>query len=326
MTFLLPLLMLAAPRAQVPWYDDSLVVDLHETTWDPLSRLQVLTARELSGRGASPLFRDPLAAAVTCYTLVDLTGEAPYVAEATMEVWKDTALLGASLGAEALVMEAIGRSDALSRVVQVARTFVSPNLHLTETSGGWRASVNEGDLVPRTSLRNQETVEGFTRAGPRRGEAWMGSGLRVYEQETPRGPVTRADATVWAQLDRPGRLGFSAEGHVSSGTWSATARRVAWPRYAVAANVGLASREEGAVPGNWSAGLTLPLKTLQDLSVNLRFRQQLPIPPETRDDWRVDLTLRHQPRNPTVTEPGRWPPGQRIGAPGPILPLSLIHI
>lgn len=308
-----------APDPVRPWYTWPLAPSLHPVRLVQTARLEALMVERLSGPSSSPLFRDPLARAQVYYAWLVATGAPLSVDDATMLVWRETAWAGATMALEGWLLETVDRSEGASVTFQVLRTFVSPNLEVKKTEGTWQARVNQGDLSQRRRLRVQEAADGLERRGREQvaPSIRLGSGFQAWEDDFRGRTVTRYDAAIWAQANGFAIQNVALYGYATRQTWELTLRDPVWQGPGLSASMVLTSREKSAIPGTWGAGLSLNPPGWSPWTVFARFRQDVPIPPFRGDEWRVDLTLRYLPRNPVVSGPGRWPPGQETDRPWP---------
>ena len=316
-TLLLAAGLQAAP-ASVAWYALPTARELHPVSYSYWGRFREIYALKTYGPGSSPLFKEPLATLDVHYRLLDATGAAPpLLDEGEEERWGELALVGASLAGEALFWETLARSEALDTTVRVARTFFSPNLRLRRSATGWQADVNSPD-PRRASLERQELMEGLVRRSPRPPAFSIGSGLVLAGSDDLTDSERQVDAAAWLRLERLAVEQLHLRFLLLSRAWEFTLRERLRP--GLMASAALISHQADPMPQQWGAGLTWNLPRLAFWSLACRFRRDVELRPDLQPDWHLDLALRFLPSTPAPADPGRWPLGQRIGAPGPLRP------
>jgi len=259
-----------------------------------------------------------VAQAEVYYALWDLGGEAPPLDEDTAATWRDTAVSGAGIAAEALLWETLGRSEPLDGAVRFLRTFVSPNLAIERRPSGWNAKVNDPEVRLRPAIERAEFSQGLTGPPPRAPSLSIGSGLDVREPD-PLVERTRVlDFAAWLRLSRFGIDQLTVRGLVRSRAWELSARQRVAPR--VSASVAAASREADPLPRDLGAALTWTLPRGRWWTLSLRRRQELLPPPGSVAERTWTLAVRWSPPARAPVQVDRWPLGQRVGSPGPVLP------
>ena len=316
---LAPLLLVVGLRAaSVAWYTEPVAVDLHPVHASAWARYHALYVEKTTGRDASPLFREPFSQAEVYYRLQDLTGEAPPLEAATAERWRDAAISSASIAGEALVWEVVGRSRELDGAVRFMRTFVAPNLEAERRPQGWRLTLNDPEVRLRPRLDRAELSQGMP--GPIAPDPGLslGSGLEVGDLDQLTTPKRELDVATWVRLRQVGVDQLTLRFLCGSRAWEVSGRQRLLPRTSL--SLALASREADPFPRDGGAALTWTLPTARWWTLTVRAHGDLPVLPEEVPERSLSLVLRWLPPAAAPVQPGRWPLGQRIGAPGPYYP------
>lgn len=317
----MPAFLLLVARLQaacVAWYAEPVAVELHPVHPSAWARYHEIYLEKATGRSATPVFREPMAQAEVYYRLWDLTGEAPWLEDGTAERWRDAAVSSASIAAEALLWETIGRSAEIDGAVRFMRTFVSPNLELRQRGDGWQARVNDPEVRLRPRLERAEFVQGLEGPPQRDPTLSLGSGLEIPDLDQLTEPKRKVDFAAWVRLQQLGLDQLTVRGLARSRSWEIAARERLLPR--TSASIAVASREADPLPRDLGAGLTWTLPRSRWWTATLRYHQDLSVPPGEELGRSLSLSLRWLPPAHAPVEPGRWPLGQRLGAPGPLRP------
>ena len=305
--------------ASVVWYADPVVPDPHPVRYSYWARYHQLYLERATGPRSSALFREPMAASTVYYALWDATGQQPYLLDQTAEQWRDMAISSASIAAEAVLWETIGRSDELAGAVRLMRTFVSPNLELKRSPDGWSARANDPDIRMRPRLERQELQEGMVRREANATPTLsLGSGLDIQELDSLTDRERSVDAAAWLRLQHIGLDQLTVRGLVLNQTWELSGRQQVIR--GVSAAAALSSRPKSSIPEDWGAGLTWTLPKVRWWTVGLRYRRDIAVLEQDEPEWNVRLMVRRLPPVPPPVMPGAWPLGQRVDARGPVRP------
>ncbi len=305
--------------AGTPWYALPVVIDPQPVHYSYWSSYQQHWVEGTTGPRSSALFREPMSAASVYYALWDATGEQPWVETGTQERWRDSAISGASIAAEAMLWETVGRSPELSGAARFMRTFVSPNLELQRQDGRWRARANEPDIRMRPRMERRELQEGMVPGDdPPVPTVTVGSGLDVEELDALTDREHTVDASVWLRASQLGLDQLTLRGLVRSQTWELSGRQRVLRGLSAAAAT--SSRPASALPEDWGAGLSWTLPHRRWWSVMLRYRRDIVLLPVDELEWNLRLSVRWLPPARGPAQPGAWPLGQRVAAPGPVRP------
>ena len=306
--------------ASLAWYTVPVVLDPHPVRYSYWASYHELYAERTTGLRASPVFREPMAASTVYYTMWSLTGEQPYTVEqATQEHWRDTAFSSASIAAEALLWETVGRSDELDGALRLMRTFVSPNLELRRGDEGWSARANHPEIRMRSQLERRELREGmFERRGEPVPTISLGTGMDIEELDALTDRERTVDAAAWLRMQHLGLDMLTVRGLLLSRTWELSGRQHIVRGLSLAAAV--SSRPASTWPDDWGTGVSWALPGLRWWTVALRYRRDFALLPADEQEWNVRLTLRWLPPARAPVLPGGWPLGPRPAAPGPVRP------
>jgi len=305
--------------ASVAWYADPVVPDPHPVRYSYWARYHQLYLERATGPRSSALFREPMAASTVYYALWDATGQQPYLLDQTAERWRDMALSSASIAAEAVLWETIGRSEDLGVTVRLMRTFISPNLELKRSPDGWSARANDPDIRMRPHLERHEIQEGMVRREANATPTLsLGSGLDIQELDSLTDRERNVDAAAWLRLQHMGLDQLTVRGLVLNQTWELSGRQHVLR--GVSAAAALSSRPRSSIPEDWGAGLTWTLPKNNWWTVALRYRRDIAVLEQDELEWNVRLMVRWLPPAPPPVIPGGWPLGQRVDAQGPVRP------
>jgi hypothetical protein len=312
------LLVAGLQAASVPWYTEPVATDLHPLHASAWARYHALYVEKNTGRDASPVFREPFAQAEVYYRLLDLTGEAPPLEASIAERWRDTAFSSASIAAEALLWDTVGRSPELDGAVRFMRTFIAPNLELERKPAGWRLKVNDPEVRLRPRLERAELSQGLP--GPPQPDPGFstGAGLEVVDLDPLTTPKRDLDVATWLRLRQVGVDQLTLRFLYGSRSWEVSGRQRILPRTSL--SLAVASREADPHPRDLGAAATWTLPQVRWWTLTLRAHGDLPVAPEYVPERTLALILRWLPPAQAPVQPDRWPLGQRVGAPGPYFP------
>ncbi|MFH1467340.1 MAG: hypothetical protein ABIO70_23355 [Pseudomonadota bacterium] len=312
------LLVVGLQAASVPWYTEPVAVDLHPVHASAWARYHALYVEKVTGRNASPVFREPFSQAEVYYRLWDLTGEPPPLESAMGERWRDAAISSASIAAEAFLWDTVGRSPEFDGAVRFMRTFVAPNLELQRGGQGWRVKVNDPEVRLRPRLDRAELSEGLPGPPEPSPSLSVGSGLEVGDLDQLTTPKRDLDVAAWVRLRDVGIDQLTLRGLAGSRSWEVSGRQRVLPRTSL--SLAVASREADPTPRDMGAAATWTLPWLHWWTLTLRGHAVVPVLPTEPPERSLSLILRWLPPAKAPVQPGRWPLGQRVGAPGPWFP------
>ena len=305
--------------ASVAWYADPVVVDLHPVRFSYWERYHQHYLARATGPRASPVVREPMAASSVYYALLDATWEQPLLDDQVGEQWRDMSISSASIAAEALLWETLGRSPELGGAVRFMRTFVSPNLELERRPEGWKARANDPDIRMRPELERRELQEGmFPHHGNPVPTLTVGSGLDLEELDSLTDRQREVDAAAWLRFQHMGIDQLTLRGLLLAQAWELSARQRLVPGLSAAAAV--SSRPASPLPEEWGTGLTWNLPSRRWWTVVLRYRHDIPMSDQELAEWNLRLMVRWLPPAKAPIQPGSWPLGQRIATAGPVRP------
>jgi hypothetical protein len=299
------------------------LVDLHPVGFNYGVRFDELFSEDVTGPRSSYLFREPMASASAFWRGTELGGSPLPPGNEEVERWRDAALAGASLAAGSLLLEAVDRSEAVSRIFAVARAAFAPSFSLEGRKEGWKARVNREPLGARTHVAMVDDTLGLARDIPRKKDLALGAGpvfaSLLPDDDAPVPPESEPDADValWLRTQHLLADSFNVSGHLLEQTWQATLREGLYR--GVTGGLAVASLPREPLPKSFTASLTIPLPA--DLwSVQLRWSRDIPWPDANDLAWSANATLRWFPGSRSLTASGSWPLGQRVDEPGPVFP------
>lgn len=329
------------PGARLP----ELYRELHPVRDPFLARWQHATAREMSGAGASPWYRDLSVALDVTWRLSELSAQPVVLDTAVRDRALDMAIAGATSGWNTTMYRSMQRRPELAPLQTMIRSAISPSLRIERGhSGGTRVRTDDG------TARNQQAAMADINQGPTTGpspspRSGPQPSLRTGSAFTLVSVPTSADVRAGSDADSPLSPGMTSwidvrevgvdaarlQARMSQNPerarfrpqvrWAAMARQGLLPDWAAIADLQGRSNEVGVVrsavalehqlaryglPG-WALRAAASRELRDDLEPTL-YEERVMVSVRTNLGWYVPQDI------------DRWPLGHRPGAPGPVLP------
>ena len=234
--------------------DRPIVANLHPVRAQPVRRLMLLLDRNIAGHGASPVFRDVVAAANAYWVPVGVWGLQPLpMTAADQALGRDRMLLALGLAADDWIHETLQRSDFLGALEELGRALTAPTLSIEQDARGTtqvratapaesrrhpmaRASLYGGSLPPRTPP-------------PRRFR--LGSGLRIAGIDDAEG-LPLVDGSIFLSGERIAFTRWRLSALLRSQRWILDVRHRVLPQWHVTASTHSNTGE--LAPAAWTLG------------------------------------------------------------------------
>lgn len=328
----------------VPAVDPVVYRDLHPVRDPFLMRWQQATAREMSGSGASPWYRDLSTRLDVTWRLAELAPTPVTIAPEVRDQAFNMAIAGSYSGWSRVWNQTFARSPELVPIHTAIRSTLNPSLQIRKDRGGRTrvssdaqssqnqsaamADINQGPVGRATTAADRPSP--FVRTGS------MMTLVRLPNQtdldlETPRANAVSPELTSWIDVRHVGVDAARIQSRVQQNPdrarfrpqvrWTALARQGLLPTWDLVAElqgspenhhlqrnaVALEHRLVAAGLPTWALRLSAVQQVRDDLG------------PNTNED-RLMLTVRNNLAWHLPQDVERWPLGQRPLAPGPTLP------
>lgn len=298
------------------------------------------TTRVMSGRRASPLYRDSCNRMSAWWRLVEVDRERPYLSEEDESRARNLAWIGTIEGFENMLRETFERSEQLGVLYRIGSTVSGADLQLSKRGEKTRVRYNADPTGARHGQieLNEDGIMQSRRSDP---SVRGGFAFRLVDMAAEEDVV---DAQLaWTSYFDLRRLGFDGLRLQLSDTLTESQAAVPSPPDPASTEKGLwsATLRQGIVPAldafgrisgqeylDWAptelaSGLSLQLPVENPWFLRGELQRRLPgtdpsgLQPD--GEWRVMLSLRSQLRWSLPSSSEGWPLGQQVDLSSPAL-------